>query len=104
MNADFPAALDCFADRCRRLAPAMAGRAAVAILDEAVARTPVATGRLRDGWRIEPGGDGSVRVVNDVPYAASVEYGSRARPARPMARPAVLQVSARVADLDGAEP
>jgi hypothetical protein len=43
---------------------------------DAASFTPVRTGRLRAGWRVEQAGTHS-RVVNDVPYARAVEYGSR---------------------------
>jgi hypothetical protein len=49
---------------------------------EAQAGTPVDTGRLRRGWRVERGRlPGTWVIVNDVPYAAFVEFGSgRNRP------------------------
>ncbi|BBK36083.1 hypothetical protein STAQ_11610 [Allostella sp. ATCC 35155] len=95
MSAAFAAALDGMAAALGRLAPDAVERAAVAARDAAAARSPVRSGRLRDGWRIEAAGEGA-RVVNAVPYAAAVEYGSRGRPGRPMARPAA-QVAAQAA-------
>ena len=46
----------------------------------AAANTPVQTGRLAAGWRTVPGDDpGTTFVVDDVPYARFVEYGTRYR-------------------------
>jgi hypothetical protein len=43
--------------------------------------TPVLTGALRAGWRVERVGDGHYRLSNGVRYARYVEYGtSRMRP------------------------
>jgi hypothetical protein len=47
---------------------------------EARAGTPVRTGTLRGGWRIGRSPAGDPTVVNDVPYARHVEYGSGHRP------------------------
>ena len=48
--------------------------------DEARAGTPVRTGTLRAGWRVGRGHDGDPTVLNDVPYARFVEYGTSRRP------------------------
>lgn len=97
MSAAFAAALDRMAAELGRLAPDAADRAAVAARDAAAARAPVRSGRLRDGWRIEAAG-ATVRVVNAVPYAPAVEYGSRDRPGRPMARPAAQAAAQAVVE------
>lgn len=96
MSAGFGAALDRMAAAVGELAPAAAERAAVAACDEARARSPVRTGRLRDGWTIMSAGDGGVRVVNPVPYAAAVEYGGPDRAPQPMARAAAVAAAAAV--------
>lgn len=96
MSAGFRAALDRMAAVVEGLASEAGERAAVAARDAAAARSPVRTGRLRNGWRLEPAADGTVRVVNAVPYAAAVEYGDRHRPGQPMARPAVLAAASAV--------
>ena len=95
MSAGFDAALGRFAERVTALADDRADAVAQEVLAEAVERTPVASGRLRDGWRIVDAGDGAVRVVNDVPYAAAVEYGTHGRPGSAMARSAAAAVAAR---------
>lgn len=95
MSARFAAAIGRFAARLSGLSADAADGAAAAVLAEAAARTPVATGRLRDGWRIDREDPVVQRVVNDVPYAAAVEYGDRARPGRAMARGAVAAVALR---------
>ncbi|BBK30583.1 bacteriophage HK97-gp10 putative tail-component [Stella humosa] len=104
MSAGFTDVLDGFARRLERLAPDVALAAANAVRDAAADRSPVRTGRLRDGWTVEAGGDGPVRVFNVVPYAAAIEYGNRGRPARPMARPAVLAVAVALPRPDGGGP
>jgi len=57
---------------------------------EAKARAPVRTGRLRDGCvgRVEET-DMSVAAIllNDVPYAGFIEFGTRYMTARPFLRP-----------------
>jgi hypothetical protein len=66
-----PHALDLIADRI-----AMAVGREVANL--AAQFTPVGdTGDLHAGWRVEPQWTGTVRVVNDTPYAKYVEFGVR---------------------------
>ncbi len=98
MSAAFDAALGRFAAAVAALAPEAADAAASEVLAAAVERTPVATGRLRDGWRIADGDTVGRRVVNDVPYAAAVEYGSRTRPGAAMARGAVVAVALSFGD------
>ena len=59
----------------------IAGRIAAA----AAAGTPRLTGRLAGGWEVRPGYNdpGTSVVVNAVPYARFVEYGTGAGDARP---------------------
>lgn len=64
-----------------------------------VARTlvPVDTGRLRDSIEAKSaqGEQGfEVEITSDVEYAASVEFGTSTRSAKPFLRPAVAQASA----------
>lgn len=60
------------------------GQLAEQLRGQVAERTPVATGRLRAGWRVERGHNHAVRLlVNDVPYARYVEYGTSDRPADP---------------------
>lgn len=64
------------------------GDRAEAIAAGAAARTPHGeTGALAAGWAAEPRETGSRLVVNRVPYARFVEYGTRYVPARPMLGP-----------------
>jgi len=68
------------------------GRIAEQLCADAQARTPVRTGRLAAGWRVAEGDrKGSRLVVNDVPYAHFVEYGTRDMAAEPMIGPAVAR-------------
>jgi Bacteriophage HK97-gp10, putative tail-component len=64
----------------------IAGRVAAA----ASAATPHRTGAMAAGWHTVPGNDpGTTLVVNTVPYARFVEYGTRHMPARaPLGRAA----------------
>jgi hypothetical protein len=58
------------ADDIRRLAEELAA--------EAAADTPVETGRMAAGYRVEQGDDPATSiVVNDTPYARFVEYGTK---------------------------
>lgn len=49
-------------------------------------RTPVDTGRLQNGWMAIPTSPFSVEIVNDVPYAEHVEFGTSRMAPRGMAR------------------
>lgn len=75
MTADF----DKF---CRQAANDLAGR----LLSKVVKRTPVVYGTLRDAWAVLPlerrGNQYVVSVVNNLVYAAYVEYGHRQQPGR----------------------
>lgn len=51
-------------------------RTAETIMRVAKQNTPVRTGRLRDGWKIDTHLPGEFTVHNDVEYAPLVEYGS----------------------------
>jgi hypothetical protein len=66
------------------------GQVASRVESAARSGTPVRTGRLRAGWRVERGRiPGVWLVVNDVPYARWVEYGTgRRRPAAMLGRAA----------------
>jgi hypothetical protein len=44
------------------------------VLEQIRDDTPVQTGRLRDGWRLEVNGV-TMTLYNTVPYASEVEYG-----------------------------
>ncbi|MBH0330125.1 hypothetical protein ABH14_10015 [Brevibacillus brevis] len=56
---------------------------AARLLAKTIARTPVDTGDLRNGWTIGPiqreGDDYLVEIINPVEYAMYVEYGHRTR-------------------------
>lgn len=56
--------------------------AAQRIADRAAGNTPRRTGRLAGGWEVRPGysDPGTSVVINRVPYARFVEYGTRNRP------------------------
>ena len=56
------------------------------VADRAAAGTPRLTGRLAGGWEVRPGysDPGTAVVINRVPYARFVEYGTRSRPAAAM--------------------
>lgn len=64
----------------------IAGRVA----SDAAANTPHRTGAMARGWHTVPGQDpGTTLVVNTVPHARYVEYGTRHMPARaPLGRAA----------------
>jgi hypothetical protein len=69
MQKEFPA----FMEECIR---ELAGR----LLAKAIARTPVKTSKLRQGWQLGaiiklPDGGVHVEIVNNVEYALYVEYG-----------------------------
>jgi hypothetical protein len=75
--------------RARRLVVQPGVRDLTARLAAAAAsNSPRVTGRLAAGWKVVPGSDpGTSLVVNDVPYARFVEYGTRRRrPAAPLGR------------------
>ncbi len=97
MTAAFDAALDRLAADLAALPAVAAGRVAAALLTAVVDGTPVATGRLAAGWRIADTGTPMPRIVNDVPYAGHVEYGTAARPGAAMLRRAVTAVDAGAA-------
>lgn len=68
-------------------------RIARGVAADAAARTPVHTGALRAGWKVVPGDDpGTSVVVNEVPYARFVEYGTRRRAAAAMLGRAIAAV------------
>jgi hypothetical protein len=70
----------------RRAADPHVAAVSARVVADIQAGTPVQTGRLRSGWRVVPGRVPAVRLlVNDVPYARFVEYGTRTRPATPAA-------------------
>ena len=81
----------------RRLLRQPVRRRAEAVRADAQGRTPRGkTGKLARGWKLEQGRDpASVFVVNNVPYARFVEYGTRRRRARPMLGPAAARARAR---------
>jgi len=61
------------------------------------ARTPVITGRLQAGWRVEKGDrEGSWVLVNPVYYARYVEYGTVNMAAEPMVGPVLAAYRARM--------
>lgn len=53
--------------------------------EQAKARAPVRTGKLRDSISAEADGL-SARVYTDCPYAAAVEFGTSKRPPQPFMR------------------
>jgi hypothetical protein len=70
----------------RRAAAPHVASVASKVVAQIQAGTPVQTGRLRAGWRVVPGRVPGVQLlVNDVPYARFVEYGTRRRQANPAA-------------------
>ena len=100
MSADaFSRALDAFGTQVADLPDKAAALVADAVRDEAAARSPVRTGRLQSGWSVDSGAGAVARVINDVPYAAVVEYGARGRLGVAMARSAASVVAARLDDL-----
>ncbi len=58
-------------------------------IEKARSKTPVRTGRLVRGHRMEMLPDKSLRLFNDLEYAGIVEYGSSTRPPRPHWRQAI---------------
>lgn len=61
---------------------------------EAKALAPVDTGALRRSITTA-GSANKVYVGSELDYAAVIEYGTSARPARPYLRPALIKVRAR---------
>lgn len=57
------------------------------------AKTPVKTGRLRDGWEVDAEGN----LVNEVEYAAEVEFGTVNTPGRFMAEQSLPEMGQRLA-------
>jgi hypothetical protein len=57
------------------------------------AKTPVKTGRLRDGWHIDADG----QVSNEVEYATEIEFGTVSRPGAFMAERSVPEIAQRLA-------
>lgn len=68
----------------RRVVDPVVQRIAQGVLRDVVTATPHQTGDLRRGWRLVRARDGKWRVLNDVPYARFVEYGTVHRPAAAM--------------------
>ena len=71
----------------RRVADPGIGEVAGRVCDDLRARTPVETGTLQAGWEVHHGREGERLVVNNVPYARFVEYGTVNMPAEPMIGP-----------------
>lgn len=82
----------------RKAADPGIGDIADAICQQAAATTPHGdTGDLARGWHVIEGRETAVRlVVNDVPYARYVEYGTVNMAAEPMLGPAVAAARAGV--------
>lgn len=73
-------------------------RLAQVALRDTQAFTPIDTGRLLNGWHVEAGRDHEDPyrdLVNEVEYAAFVEYGTSVMAAQPMVRPGIAQAAAR---------
>jgi hypothetical protein len=47
------------------------------LAEDAKRNTPRRTGDMARGWRAAADASGNARVINDVPYARFVEYGTR---------------------------
>jgi hypothetical protein len=75
----------------RRAADPGIGGIADRIKGDVVAATPVLTGRLAAGWQIIKDHEGERRVVNAVPYAKYVEYGTRYMSPEPMIGPVMAR-------------
>jgi hypothetical protein len=73
------------AKRARQAVQPNIKRMAEQVARDAAARSPRVTGRLAGGYKTEPGAKdpATTFVINEVPYARFVEFGSRGRPARP---------------------
>lgn len=59
------------------------------VIEKARSKTPVRTGRLVRGHRMEMLPDKSLRLFNDLEYAGIVEYGGSTRLPQPHWRPAL---------------
>lgn len=68
------------------------------IKEGAQRRSRVDTGAMRDGWHVEPAGDGFI-VANDVDYAIYNEFGTVHMTAQPMLHPAADEVMGRMPEL-----
>lgn len=62
------------------------------VMSIAVSESPRETGELADGYRVERLGDSHYAVVNDVPYARFVEYGTTDMRAEPAFGRAIAEV------------
>lgn len=79
----------------RRAADRGVGDMAKAVCDDVKSRTPVRTGRLRNGWVVSHGQqEGEWEVTNDVPYGRFVEYGTINMAAEPMLGPVLAEARA----------
>jgi len=76
----------------RRVADRGIGDIADQVADDVRARTPVLTGALQAGWHVAHNDrHGEREVINEVPYARHVEYGTRNMPAEPMIGPVLAE-------------
>ncbi len=80
----------------RRAAWSIVRSQARQVMAEARDDTPVGkSGNLRAGWRVTPASDYDSRVVNAVPYARYVEFGTKRQAPRAMLGKAVARARAR---------
>jgi HK97 gp10 family phage protein len=79
----------------KRVVDPAISRVSTEVMRAAQARSPVETGRLRSGWTVRKIAAGRYMVVNPVPYAKFVEYGTKDTPAHPMIGPALLTARQR---------
>lgn len=114
MTSNFDAQLEQWPRKLQRILDRAAREACLELTRRVIQRTPVKTGALRGGWQAgvgaPPPGQGSpdpqgaaaleraaravrdmgagdvFRLVNRLPYAGAVEYGSSRRPPRAMLR------------------
>lgn len=79
-------------DAPQREARPLMRQVAEEVAADAADGTPVVTGMLRDGWKVEGGPGEPPRIVNDVEYVFAVEFGG---PRNPIARAMLGRALAR---------
>ena len=79
----------------RRVVDRGIGDIADRVCDDVRQRTPVLTGELAAGWKVDHGErEGERTVTNEVPYARYVEFGTKNMQAEPMIGPVLAEARA----------
>lgn len=62
------------------------------LFDEIVRRTPVDTGRAKEGWELYKDPRGNIQIINDVDYIIYLEEGSSNQAPSGMVRTSIAKV------------